>query len=557
MIITPALEIGCVGMKKAVCLSIIITTLCCLLTSCNLPNFAIGDDLYNAIISRNLECVKEAVENGADVNKGSILYALHEVPLLYCINNSYLDVAEYLLSQGADPNYIDRRNGISILMYTVGGHNENGITYTNASNYGAYKIVLNDERTDVNLTGKLGYTALDYTCRDVGQLEIVNDLINRGAKITATTMKCAFEGYKRGGEESVIKIVFDAIVEQKIPSGLPSEIEAAIQGDSEKLISLANGKSIKQENRQLAMLLTCAFGDVESFKALAGRNTGANSDFFNEAYWGKTYLSVACSYGNIEVVKYLLSENADVEKPAQEKSVYHEKTPLAFALKYNHLDIADYLVAHGAKLEIAPSGTSGNRPDVLEIACENGSVDTVKWIVAHGYPLDEERIARSLSNAARNDHIDVLRYFLEDLKVDVNSEYFHSTALSSAKSIETIRFLLDNGADVNGGKSHIFTPLERAVRGNRADLVLYLLDNGADPDLAGIMDDGYKPARPLTVAIQEGYYDVVKVLVDHGADLNYQEDWASGRVTPLEIAEMEKSQHIIDYIMNKVAATDN
>lgn len=226
------------------------------------------------------------------------------------------------------------------------------------------------------------------------------------------------------------------------------------------------------------------------------------------------------------------------------------KPPLTYALQYNHLDIADYLLSSGARLQIAKSGTSGGRPDVLEIACENGSLDTVKWIVDHGYPLDEERVQKSMVGAVRNDHIEVLKYFLTDLKVDINSEYYYSTSLATGvASIETIKFLVDNGADVNGGKARIHTPLDSAVMANRADMVQYLLDNGADADFVGT-DDGYTPSRPLTVAIQNGYYDIVKILVEHGADLNNKEGWDSGKDTPLEIAEREKSQHIIDYIKN-------
>jgi ankyrin repeat protein len=106
--------------------------------------------------------------------------------------------------------------------------------------------LLEDPRTDVNLTGKLGYTALDYACRDNGRLEIVYDLINHGAKITATTMECALYGYRTAHcEESVVKLVYDKLAEQKIPSGLTPEIEAVLQGDSRKLILLA--KEILQE----------------------------------------------------------------------------------------------------------------------------------------------------------------------------------------------------------------------------------------------------------------------------------------------------------------------
>jgi ankyrin repeat protein len=177
-------------------------------------------------------------------------------------------------------------------------------------------------------------------------------------------------------------------------------------------------------------------------------------------------------------------------------------------------------------------------------------LETVKWIVAHEYPLDEERIEKAMASAASYDHIDVLKYFLNDLKVDINSEYYYATVLSDstyAAGFETIKFLVDNGADINGGKDRIFTPLDRAVTGNRADVVQYLLEHGADADFVGT-DDGYTPSRPLTDAIQNGYFDIVKVLVDHGVELDYHEGWFSGEDTPIEIAESEKSRHIIDYI---------
>jgi ankyrin repeat protein len=158
-----------------------------------------------------------------------------------------------------------------------------------------------------------------------------------------------------------------------------------------------------------------------------------------------------------------------------------------------------------------------------------------------------------MSEAALNNHIEILRYFLEDLKVDINSEYSYDTVFSDStrsSDFEIIKFLLHNGADINGGKDRLSTPLDNAVRGNRADVVQYLLDNGADADFVGTSDGGYTPSRPLTVAIQNGYFDIVKILVDHGVDLSYTENWTSGKDTPLEIAEREKSQNIIDYIKN-------
>jgi len=534
------------GMKKAIAGFAITIAMVLFLTSCGFvyktASDIVGDDLSDAVVSGNLERVKEAVENGADVNKKNAMYALHEIPLLYAIDNSYTEIAKYLLAAGANPNYVDKRNGISLLMYTVGGYAESGITYANASFGGMYRVLLEDPGTDINLTGKLGYTALDYACRDNGRLDIVNDLIDHGAMITVTTMRCAFEGFQKAHcEESVLKLVYDNLTKQGIPSGLDPEIEAALQGDSDTLISFVKAGRIKEENKPSVLFLTCAYGEPMALKLLCDNNVN-----ISESIYGKTLLGIACAYGNIKNVQYLVEEGADIHIQADEISVYHKKTPLSFALKYGHLDIADYLMEHGAELEIAESGTSGNRPDALEIACGSGNLDVVKWVVEHGYPLEEDRVEQSMAAAAQYDHINVLEYFLTDLQVDIDSEYYYATVLTDSaysSAFETIEFLVDNGADVNGGKDRKFTPLDGAVRSNRADVVQFLLDNGA-------VADGQDSPRPLTVAIQNGYFDIVKILIDHGAALSYKEGWTSGEDTPLEIAEREKSQHIIEYIKN-------
>ncbi len=537
-------------MNKLAGFIVILLTLCCSLTACGLPEAFKDDELYNAVISGNLERVKEAVENGADVDKSYALYALHEIPMLYSIHNGQRHIPEYLLSAGANPNYIDKYNGVSILMYAVGAR-VSGVNYSNSTDNG-YMYLLNDSRTDVNLTGRLGYTALDYVCRDNGRLEIVNDLINHGAAVSAITMDNALEGYKnRRCEEAVVKLIYDSLTEQKIPFTIAPDIEAAIRGDAVELISLAKSGKIGQDNKQIVMFLTCAFGNAEAFRALTDKDTDFDSNFAGYDYWGKTFLGISAAYGNIEIIAYLISEQANIEIMSEELFTHQEKTPLTFALQNNHPAVANYLYEHSATLQIAELGTSGGRPDSLEIACENGNLDTVKWVIEHGYPLDEERVELSMSEAALNGHIDLLRYFLDDLKVDINSESYHSTVLSAAKDVEIMKFLLDNGADVNGGKSCTVTPIDRAVMNNRADLVLMLLDNGADADFVGT-DGGYTPLRPLTVAIQKGYFDIVKILVDSGVELDYHEGWDSGEDTPLQIAEAEKSQHIIDYIKNAV-----
>lgn len=496
-------------------------------------------DLTYAMSMDNLELVKEAVENGADVNKGN--------PLFYSLSNGQDFIPEYLLSKGANPNYIDSDGGISLLMYTVGAHKERGLNFLNFTDNDSYKTLLNDKRTDINLTGKLGLTALDYACRDAGYLPKVNYLISHGAKISATTMKCAIEGFSKGScEASVVKVVFDSLTQQGIPYGINPEFEAAIKGDFDKLRSLANAGKIKETNKQAVMFLCAAFGDAKTLQIFTDKNVNLNDKFC-----GNTLLGVACSYGKLETVEYLVSKHVNLETPLYQLETVQKETALTKAIRHNRIDVVDYLLKSGAKFQTFDGTTPKND---LEITCENGNLELLKLIIDFGYPLTDEQLLGAMTAAALNNHINIFEYLLTDKKANINVEYFDETVLGNAAisaSLETIQYLVNHGADVNGGKARVSTPLHRAVTFNRLDIAKYLIGKGADVNVVGVYSDsGGKTDRLLTQAIQKGYFDMIKLLVENGASVNYKEEWFDENETILDVAKHRGSKHIIDYLEN-------
>lgn len=516
-----------------------------LFSSCSIDTSELANyDLPSALQSGNLERVKEAVENGADVNKAAFLLGPDANPLYYSMRNGQRCIPEYLLSKGADPNFVDSA-GISILMYTVGAHKEAGLTYGNVTDNENYKTLLNDKRTEINLIGELGYTALDYACRDKGDLTVVNDLISHGANITATTLKCAMEGFSQGFcEASVVKIVFDSLTQQKIPYGIDPEFVAAIQGDSSKLRSLADAGEIKEGNRQIVMFLSAAFCDAKTLQIFADQEAD-----LNEKYCGGTLLGVAYSYGKLETVEYLVSRHVNLETPFTQIETVQEETALTKAIRHNRIDIADYLLKSGAVFQTFEDTTQEND---LEIACKNGNLKLVKLIVDHGYPLTKKQLVDAMASAAIYGHIEVLEYFLTDLKANINVENNDETILGRAAfsaSLDTIKYLVNRGADVNGGKARVMTPLDRAVNGNRADVVKYLIGEGADVNAIGVYSNGGgKTTSLLTQAVQNGYFDIVKLLIENGANVHYKEGWSGGEDTALDVAKEEGSKNIIDYL---------
>lgn len=64
-------------------------------------------------------------------------------------------------------------------------------------------------------------------------------------------------------------------------------------------------------------------------------------------------------------------------------------------------------------------------------------------------------------------------------------------AIALGDSLDTIRLLLEAGADVNAAQAGGFTPLHQAASAGKPDLVVLLLESGAQPD--ALCDQGKLP----------------------------------------------------------------
>ncbi|WP_138380790.1 ankyrin repeat domain-containing protein [Luteithermobacter gelatinilyticus] len=121
-----------------------------------------------------------------------------------------------------------------------------------------------------------------------------------------------------------------------------------------------------------------------------------------------------------------------------------------------------------------------------------------------------------LAALGMNDLLDVL---LKDQRVDVNmfaGDGF--TALHLAAffgQAETVDLLLARGADPNAmaPNGSALCPLHSAVASGQTDIVKALLVAGADPDAQ--QDGGY---TALMSSAHQGHEDIVRVLLDHGAN---------------------------------------
>lgn len=272
----------------------------------------------------------------------------------------------------------------------------------------------------------------------------------------------------------------------------------------------------------------------------------------------------AAALGRLDDLERLIKE------PLPEGSAHsYGPLPSFWAARCGRTDLLAWMLKNDGELLSVP--TSGGK-SLLHVAAEGGQVETVRWL------LD-----RSLA---------------VDLLSEDSSPLFEMTPLCAAAAegqIETARLLLLRGAAIEAptGRSNQtrgllydgYTPLLTACIGGHADMVTFLLDQGADIEAAttermtalsvaasdghldlcrlllkrGAKINGKSPTNtPLHSAAEAGHLEVVKLLVAEGADVNAGA--AEGKTPLVATAGSGNSQpertEIVKFLLDQGARTD-
>ena len=179
------------------------------------------------------------------------------------------------------------------------------------------------------------------------------------------------------------------------------------------------------------------------------------------------------------------------------------------------------------KTERVSVGTGTNPLNVALLkAAEQGDEMAVKYLLQRGANVDSQNfkgwtplIFAGLAGNKRIVHA------LIEKGADVNrksSTVEGSTALCFAVeggSLEAMKDLLDHGANVNGKSTNGMTPLGYAAIHGKMDEAKFLIANGADVNLLGIIDSRGAEWSPLTSAASVEDLDMLALLLNNGADL--------------------------------------
>ncbi len=146
--------------------------------------------------------------------------------------------------------------------------------------------------------------------------------------------------------------------------------------------------------------------------------------------------------------------------------------------------------------------------------------------------------------AIRTGRFDVAALFLKKISDSSFKDSVLSNACSHQGDFKAAKWLLENGADINSERG--FTPLQHACLRGHFDIVKLLIEKGAAVDFTISPIFG----TPLMNAIERGYLNIVKYLVEEGkADVNY----LSGGKNALMVAIARNRPEIAEYLSEKGA----
>ena len=433
-------------------------------------------------------------------------------------DNNIKKVKSYL-EQGANCNALDSYNRTALINASVSGYDD------------IAKLLI-EEGTDVNIQDKAGATALMYTARNTNY-EMVEFLLKNGADVNIRDT---------AGETALYYSIEHNSFGQK------NETENAI-----KILNLLikYGADVNTKNDEGTSLLDVSYRISESFDK------------------------------NKEMFKILVENGFDLESRIKADRSDYDYTPLMIAVYKEDYDMVKYLLDKGAN----PNTANNEKKTALMIANDDGNFDISKLLIQQGANINaqDEDGYTTLMNAALIGDYEMVKFLLEN-GANINTKdndgntvlyynirydhYGKEEMLENAKKI--FNLLIKYGADVNTKDNDGASLLDKSYRTSTAlaqnrEMFKVLVENSFD--LESRIDGGedYPTGydyTPLMIAAAINDYDMVKFLVEKGADVNAKTHFEYSSVeTPLLLSldyehiesRYDENSSVAEYLINNGA----
>ncbi|XP_056151156.1 kinase D-interacting substrate of 220 kDa B [Lampris incognitus] len=383
---------------------------------------------------------------------------------------------------------------------------QNLFSYVEEENLAALKAHL-DRFKEVDGRSDNGQTPL-MLAAEQGSLEIIQELIRRGANVNLDDVDCwsALISAAKEGHVDVVKELLDnsAYIEHRDMGGWTALMWAAYKGRVEVTkILLENG---------------------------ANPNTTGQQYSVYPIIW-------AAGRGHSDIVKLLLQHGAKVNC-----SDKYGTTPLIWAARKGHFDCVTHLLENGADVD----QEGANSMTALIVAVKGGFAKVVKELLKRNpnVNMTDKDGNTALMIAAKEGHTEIVQDLLDaGTYVNIPDRSGDTVLIGAVRGghVEIVRALLHKYADIDIRGQENKTALYWAVEKGNATMVRDILQ--CNPDTETCTKDG---ETPLIKATKMRNIDIVELLLDKGAKVSAVDKRGD---TPLHIAIRGRSRRLAELLL--------
>lgn len=508
--------------------------------------------------NKHFEITKLLLESGAKVNNShNRRKKFNDTPLHYAAISGELEIAKMLLDKGAN---IHAKNeyGATALQTAV---------FRNKLNI--VELLLN-RGASVNEKKSDGSTSL-HTAIQRGNLKAVEMLLKYKVNVNSVSNSYRRDGQTplhfaaERGNERIIELLLKngAIIDAKA-KGLTPVYFATLHGKDKvvkKLLDHGANVDAQDTSGKTILHLAVELGNLKMVDHILKHgpdlNNKMNSSSLNKAIcgakgkykliidkllkYGFTYdpdqklLQTAIEKGYTQIVENCLKNSSNAKSflnnlPKKSYSLLHA------AVQKKQYEITEMLIKYGADVNVV----DGKDKSPMYYATENGDIKMLKLLLANEASV--KNCSGLLINAVKKENIEMVQLLLKH-KVNVKEvDVFGRTALHYS-ALNELDDCLDSVLCMQLIKKFIKSGKEQATA-VKGEIAKILLAAGADVNTKA--KDG---RSPLHCACFKGYYNVVQVLFEYNAKMFADETGA----LPMHLGAYSGNVDILKMLINKGA----